>query len=46
VNSTFEKLFGELVKRDFNKNDYLKLAWTITNNELTNIKYMWNKILS
>jgi len=46
VNSAFEKLFGDLVKRDFNKIDYLNFAWTITINELTNIKYMWNKILT
>ena len=26
VNSAFEKLFGDLVKRGFNKIDYLKFA--------------------
>jgi len=46
MNNVFEKLFGDLIKFDFNEIDYWNLTWIITINESTKIKYMWNKILS
>jgi len=35
-----------LIKTNLNEIDYWNLAWTITINESTRSKYMWNKILS